>query len=244
MSRQLSLAAILLALWCPIIFAADTGLEERYAEAIRLNPTNPALYVRRANAWLFRGEFDEAIKDLTEAIRLDTTNAEYYARRGDVYARKGNADDAIKNYTQAITLTPHKRSHYRENLYHLRGNAWENKGEFENAIKDYTESIRLFPKYVHAYNQIAWLRATCANDSYRDGKKAVVDATKACELSEWQEGGFIDTLAAAYAEARDFSNAIKWQAKAIELTKTGREEMQKRSELYKAGKPYREEPKK
>ena len=61
----------------------------------------------------------------------------------------------------------------------------------------------------------------------------------------------VGTLAAAYAESGDFEKAKEWEAKAIEMATTDRsvtdkdkQEMRDRLELYKQGKPYREEPKK
>lgn len=234
---RFAFAVVLIAFSTLSVLAADPGLDERYTEAIKLDPKNPVPYIHRANAWLRRGEIDKAIMDFTEAITLDPKNATHYARRGDALASKGRFDDAVKDFTEAITFNLHD-----EGLYTLRGNAWGNKGDFDHAIKDYLEAIRLFPKDVFAYNAIAWLRATCPNERYRDGQKAMVDATTACVLSGWQEAGCIDTLAAAYAETGDFSNAIKWQEKAIALTKTDKQEMQIHLDLYQAGKPFREQP--
>ena len=71
------------------------------------------------------------------------------------------------------------------------------------------------------------------------------DATKACELTDWKNEGWIDTLAAAYAESGDFTNAIKWQQKATELASAEEKaDYHSRLALYKSGEPYREEPKK
>ena len=95
-----------------------------------------------------------------------------------------------------------------------------------------------------SYNQLAWLLATCPEARYRDGRHAVELATKACELSEWQYN-HVDTLAAAYAEAGDFEQAVRWQQMAIEMASdSGRDDYRSRLALYKSGKPYREEPKK
>ena len=69
-------------------------------------------------------------------------------------------------------------------------------------------------------------------------------ATEACELSKWKNTDYIDTLAAAYAEAGDFDAAVKWQTKAIELGSFDpklKQTSQERLELYRAHKPCREE---
>ena len=54
---------------------------------------------------------------------------------------------------------------------------------------------------------------------------------------------FLDTFAAACAQAGDFESAIKWQLKAIELTTVAedKEAFQERLELYRRKKPYRQE---
>jgi hypothetical protein len=57
---------------------------------------------------------------------------------------------------------------------------------------------------------------------------------------------YVDTLAAAYAEAGDFEAAVKWQKKAIHLlTKEEaakwRDKLEERLKLYQSGKTYREE---
>ena len=69
------------------------------------------------------------------------------------------------------------------------------------------------------YNAAAWLYATCPKEDIRNGGKALELALKGCDLSEWRDGGVVDTLAAAEAEAGDFDEAVKYERQAIDLTK-------------------------
>ncbi|MDG2207821.1 MAG: tetratricopeptide repeat protein, partial [Pirellulales bacterium] len=42
-------------------------------------------------------------------------------------------------------------------------------------------------------------------------------ARKACQLTGWNDFSTLDTLATAYAAQGDWSEAVKWQQKAIEF---------------------------
>jgi hypothetical protein len=81
----------------------------------------------------------------------------------------------------------------------------------------------------------------------RNGSEAVILAKRAAELDHWRSHQFIDTLAAAYAEAGDFESAVKYEEQA--LTKVANtpletiKRMQKRLGLYKTHQPYRDDTK-
>ncbi len=87
--------------------------------------------------------------------------------------------------------------------YSSRGSAWYAKGEYDRAIADLSEAIHLDPRYAMAYFHRAWLRATCPDARYRDGKQAFADATRVGELTGWKDAQYLDPLAAAYAECGD-----------------------------------------
>ena len=79
-----------------------------------------------------------------------------------------------------------------------------------------------------------------ASINFRNGQQAVTDATAACKIDFWDSWDYIDTLAAAYAEAGDFANAIRFQEKAIR--KAGGEDTkssQARLALSQQQRPYR-----
>jgi hypothetical protein len=111
------------------------------------------------------------------------------------------------------------------------------------ALAAYDELARASPDLVEAHSASAWIRATCRDAQYRDGKLAVRSATRACELTNWQDTGALEALAAACSEAGDFAAAVKWQQKAISVDSgaRGAVNLQARLDLYMAGKPYRQE---
>src|SRR5262249_16872602 len=124
-------------------------------------------------------------------------------------------------------------------------------GEYDKALADFNQALRIKPNDARACNNLAYLQATCPDSRYRDGQAAFRNANKAYQLSGGKEWDIVDTLAAAYAESGDSEKAREWQGKAIDLAgnskSAGKEEIEEaRSalELYKQGKPYREELKK
>ena len=210
---------------------------EDYSEAIRLDPKSAEFYKGRGIAYGGKKDFDKAIKDFSESIRLDPKEASAYYNRGSAYSQKEEYEKAIKDYAEAIRVHPKLAD-----AYSSRGAAYDAVKKYDQAIKDYTEAIRLEPNNPFAYNNLAWILATCPKDGVRDGKKAVEYATTACKLSEWKDSGNLDTLAAAYAESGDFKEAVKRQREAIKLGFDDRNVLQRsrqRLELYQGGKPYR-----
>ena len=117
---------------------------------------------------------------------------------------------------------------------------WLRLRDYRRALAVYDELARTYPELVEAHSRSAWLRATCPDAKYRDGKLAVESARRACELTDWHNPGELEVLAAAFAEAGDFGSAVKWQEKALTLTvePADIQSCQKRLALYLAGKTF------
>jgi len=69
-------------------------------------------------------------------------------------------------------------------------------------------------------------------------------AERACALTDYGDADLLDTLAAAYAEAGRFQDALGTARRALETTERGSElaeSITRRIALYEAGRPYRDE---
>ena len=208
---------------------------EYYTGLIR-SSSHASYYHTRGNVWKEKGEYDIAIADYSEAIRMEPGEVIHWDGRGDARRAKGEYDKAIADYGEAIRLDPKYAG-----AYYNRGMAWHHKKEYDRAIAEYGEAIRLDPRYNWAYNNRAWIWATCPDEKFRDGKRAVESATRACELSGWKDAADLDTLAAAYAEAGDFDKAVEMQEKAVKLASDeGKKAFGERLNLYRDKKPYRD----
>ncbi len=112
-------------------------------------------------------------------------------------------------------------------------------------IAQYREALRLKPDWPEALNNLAWLLATHPNAAFRDSAEAVRLAERACALTGRKRVLYLGTLAAAYAEAGRFAEAVGTAQEARDLaTATGEKDLAALNEklrlLYQAGKPFRE----
>jgi tetratricopeptide (TPR) repeat protein len=105
----------------------------------------------------------------------------------------------------------------------------------------------LVPDLVPALNNLAWVLATDREAMNRNGAEAVRLAERACTLTDRQIPVLVGTLAAAYAEAGRFKEAIETAQQARALAQAaGQPEVAERNRqllaLYQSGQAFHELP--
>jgi tetratricopeptide (TPR) repeat protein len=204
-------------------------------EAIRLDPRIRWPYHVRGWIWYRKKDYDKALADYEEALRIDPAEAVFYRDRGNVALMRKQYDRALADYSKATHLNATYSVPFLQ-----RGKVWVQMKQWGKALADFNEVVRLDPKGSYGHGALAWLLATCPEAKYRDGGKAVESAQRAYELNKGPDE--LATLAAAYAETGDFERAAHWQTKAIAQAPAElKGEQEKRLDLYKNKRPYRQE---
>lgn len=212
---------------------------EYYTKMLDAEPNNDTWFAFRGWARHKDGKTAEGLKDYAEAIRLNPQAASWYSNRGLIHMDAKQVDDAILDFSSAVELMPASEVPYRN-----RAMAYSRKKDWAKAAEDYEKVVELNPDSAVGQNGLAWLLSTAPADKVRDGKRALAAAKKACELSGYKNGGYLDTLAAAYAELGEFDKAVEWQEKALKTGDIPIKDMdaaRARLELFKSKKAYRGE---
>ena len=186
------------------------------------------------------GKVDDSISHFRQAIefRPDFPGAHY--NLGTALIQKGDIDGAIAEWQTMLSLSP-----YDAGGHTSLGNALVQKGFPRDAADHYEKALRSDPDSILALNNLAWLMSTGPDDSLRNNEIAIQLAMKANRLSKEHYPIFVRTLAAAYAQAGQFENAIHTARRAAELANgQGESELAREImddvDLYQRGQPMRD----
>jgi tetratricopeptide (TPR) repeat protein len=197
---------------------------QHFREALRIRPDFPEALNNLA--WLLATSKEPGARDGTQAVQLaeracaltQYQKTVYLDTLVAAYAEAGRFDDAIATAQKARTLA---------------------------AAADETDLQKTRISLAANLNNLAWTLATSPDTSIRDGKRAVQLAERACELTGYKKTIMAGTLAAAYAEAGRFDDAMAMAQKACALaSESGDQNLLKRNRellaLYRTRQPYHE----
>ena len=138
----------------------------------------------------------------------------YQLNFGDT-GRLLNAHFFEKILQRELQRTPHNAQ-----LYTMMGDLYYSRNRFTETIQAYEHAISLDPNDPQTLNNLAWLFATCEDETFRDPVRAVALAEKAVELN--QSPHILDTLAESYFVNGRREAAIDAGKQALNLAKEKR----------------------
>ncbi len=211
-----------------------------YQKILQMRPEFTDAVYNLGNALLQQGNVEEAITQYKRALELKPEFADVYNNFGNALAHGGRLDEAIAHYEKALQLRP-EMAEAHNNL----GNVLLQKGRYHEAIGHLEKVLVLKPDDAGAQNNLAWLLATSAQASLREGERAIKLAQRANQLTGGKDPNILETLAAAYAEAGRFGDALTSAKNAIELARTAQQpvllkQLEAELTLYEDGQPFHE----
>jgi tetratricopeptide (TPR) repeat protein len=212
----------------------------QFNELLRLQPDHEMAHNFLGNIYASQGDWTRSLEHYKHVLRINPKNADTMNNAGVVLARMEKWDEAIDHYQRAAQINPHLPK-FHSNL----GDVLLKKGKVKEALEAFCKELEISPKDPWVANRLAWIRATSQAEDIRNAGEAVRLGEMACQLSDNKEATILDTLAAAYAEAGRFQEAIKTAEKALELARSSNQkdlviEIESRIELYRERKPFRE----
>ena len=214
-----------------------------YRKALTIRPDYADASCNLASALLSNGDLDGAIAYYSGCLAVSPNQVEARYNLATVLLRTGRTDEAMAHYQKVLELSP-DNADARANL----GSVFLAKGRVRDAIAQYRDVLRIAPDNMTAQSNLAWLLATAADPSLRNGSEAVLLAERAESESSRSENHplVLRILAAAYAETGRFVEAKQTAEQALEAAQiqgnsTLSSALRDEISLYDLGLPYHKE---
>jgi tetratricopeptide (TPR) repeat protein len=177
--------------------------ESLWSYTLNRSPENDVALTGLAMVEVGRGQTDDAIIHFRHAIGLRDGNAAAHYGLGLALSQQRKTDEAIEHWQKSLEIQPDNLN-ARNNL----GAALAGIGRTPEAIEQWQQALAFDPDNGNAANNLAWVFATSPDATLRDGAKAVAYAKRATKVPGGDNPLVYRTLAAAYAENRQFAEAI------------------------------------
>ena len=242
-SRIVPCMAILLLLTCAMLSRRQVGYWRDsitlFERALAVTTGNAMAHACLGTEFVNLNRETDALAEFWRALTLKPVFATPLSGMAEAFCTEGRLELAAAVFRQILEVTPNDATtHYR------LGSVVARQGKLDEAIGHYEAALRLAPDWPEVLNNFAWLLATHPNARAHDGARAVPLAERACQLTGSTNLWLLSTLAAAYAKAGRYPEAVTTQRKACELAaakgQSGpTESFRSRLELYRSGQPYR-----
>jgi tetratricopeptide (TPR) repeat protein len=210
-----------------------------YRASLQLNPDSAPTHYNLGFALSALGQRDAAVVEFESAVRLDPDYAQAHNNLGALLQLQGKADEALAHYQRAVALRP-DNADAQANL----GQSLSVHGRTGEAVDHLRTALMLKADHAQALAALAWIRATAADPILRDAQEAISFAERADAETRHRSASVLDALAAAYASAGRYADAIAVMRTAIEIAIAAGQipiaaQFRERLELYQSGQPVR-----
>src|SRR5882724_6087240 len=177
--------------------------ESLWSYTLNRSPENDVALAGLAGIEVVRGQTDDAITHYRHALALRDGNAAAHSGMALALSQQRKTDEAIEHWQRSLEIQP-DNSDARNSL----GAALAGIGRTPEAIEQWQQTLAFDPDNGNAANNLGWILATSPDATLRDGAKAVAYAKRATKVPGGDNPLVYRTLAAAYAENRQFAEAI------------------------------------
>ncbi len=227
------------------ISAKRADIERAMAEArraIELGPENSSAYQLLMNCLLESARFNEATDLGLEWLTVLPFDVAAHSALAVATAQTGSLATAARHLGYVMMLRSNaEQAHAQLHRIVL------SLAKAPDGLQQLRDIAANAPDSPRMLDELAWLLATYPDSNARDGAEAIRLAAHACELTDRRAPALLATLAAAYAEAGDFSRAVAAGEEALSVARSlGDNDGLKLSEnilaSVRANVPYRYEP--
>jgi tetratricopeptide (TPR) repeat protein len=214
----------------------------QYRAILKTRPDYPEADHNLGRILLLKGDFDEALAYLDKSPAGGRDLLSRWDHLGDEFLQGRNWELAIPCYRQAAKINPRSAEAYAK-----LGLAFSRNGEIKEAEDSWQQALEIKPDQLQVLDNLAWLLATTPDASLRNGAKAVTLAAQAVQLNGEDNPTVLRTLAAAYAEAGNYTTAAATAQRALhgalgQKNDTLAATLQQDIGLYETDKPLRDAP--
>jgi tetratricopeptide (TPR) repeat protein len=244
----------------------------QYQAALKSNPGSAVAQSDWGAALAAQGQWKESIPHFEAGLRMDPTLADAHSSLGIADLQTGRVPEGTMELREALKLKPEDEDTQfnlgqalnqqqqwapaaellqplalsqptNANVQFQYGLDLEHLGQAKEAMTHYAEALRENPDFPDALQHSAWIASTDARPELRNGKQAVEMAERACILTGQNRPSMLLTLAAAFAEAGRFDEALTTVGKAEAMARAqGQQGFDAQAErlrsAFAAGQPF------